>query len=80
MTRSPNDPSQDDGVHQGQYHLGQMVAAVAPGVGQVRGQEMAEPQHSQKFVEEVHTTVVRQTRMIAGDSNISWRIWHFTNS
>jgi hypothetical protein len=46
----------------------------------VRGQEMAELQHSQKFMEEVHATVVRQTRMITGDFDISWRIWHFTNS
>jgi hypothetical protein len=46
----------------------------------MRGQEMAEPQHSQKFMKEVNTTVVRQTRMITGDSNISRRISHFTNS
>jgi hypothetical protein len=32
---------------------------------------MAEAQHSQKFVEEVNTAVMRQTRMITGDSNIS---------
>jgi hypothetical protein len=57
-----------------------MVSVVASGVGQVRGQEMAEAQHSQKFMEEVNTAVVRQTRMITGDPNISRRIWHFTNS
>jgi hypothetical protein len=57
-----------------------MVSAVASEVGQVRGQKMAKLQHSQKFMEEVHTAVVRQTRMITGDSNISRRIWHFTNS
>jgi ribosomal protein L19E len=57
-----------------------MVSAVASGVGQVRGQKMAKLQHSQKFMEKVHAAVVRQTRMITGDSNISRRIWHFTNA
>jgi hypothetical protein len=70
---------QDDGVNQGQYHLGQMVSAVAPGVGDVPGQKMAELQHSQKFMEEIHAAVVRQTRMITDDLDISWRIRHFTN-
>ena len=68
---------QDDGVHQGQYHLGQVISAVAPGVGQMRGQEMAEMQRSQKFMEEVNTAIMRQTRMITGDSNIPRRIRHF---
>jgi hypothetical protein len=57
-----------------------VVPAVASVVGEVRGQEMAELQHSQKFVEEVNTAVVRQTRMITGDFDTPWRIWHFTNS
>jgi len=37
-------------------------------------------QPAQKFVEEVDAAVVRQTRMIAGDFDISGRIWRFTNS
>jgi hypothetical protein len=59
--------------------LGQAVSVVAPGVGQVRGEEMAEAQHSKKFMKEVNTAVVRQTPMITGDSNIPRRIRHFTN-
>jgi hypothetical protein len=43
----------------------------------MRGQEMAEMQSSQKFMEEVNTAIMRQTRMITGDSNIPRRIWHF---
>ena len=31
---------------------------------------MADLQHSQKFMEEVNTAVMRQTRMITGDCNI----------
>src|SRR5258708_39987511 len=71
---------QDYGVHQGQYHLGQMVSAVASEVGQARGQKMAKLQHLQKFMEEAHTAGVRQTRMITGDSNISSLIWPFQKS
>jgi hypothetical protein len=43
----------------------------------MRGQEMAEMQRSQKFMEEVNTAIMRQTRMITGDSNIPRRIRHF---
>jgi len=57
-----------------------MIPAVASGIGEVGGQKMAKLQHSQKFVEKVDAAVVRQTRMIAGDFDISGRIWHFTNS
>jgi len=57
-----------------------VVPAVASVVGEVRGEEIAELQHSQKFVEEVNSAIVRQTRMITGDSDIPWRIWHFSNS
>jgi hypothetical protein len=41
---------------------------------------MAELQHSQKFMEEVDAAVVRQTRVITGDLDISRRIGHFANS
>jgi len=57
-----------------------MVSAVAPGVGEVGGQEVAELQHSQKFMEEVNAAVVSETRMVTGDFDIPWRIRHFTNS
>jgi hypothetical protein len=57
-----------------------MVSAVAPGVGEVPGQKMAELQHSQKFMEKVHAAVVSETRMITGDFDIPRRIWHFANS
>jgi hypothetical protein len=57
-----------------------MVSAVAPGVGEVRGKEVAELQHSQKFMEEVDTAVVSETLMVTGDFDITGRIRHFTNS
>jgi hypothetical protein len=44
------------------------------------GQEMTELQHSQKFVEKVHSAEVRQTGMITGDSDVSRRISHSANS
>jgi hypothetical protein len=34
-------------------------------------------QRSEKFVEEVDTAKVRETSMIKGDSNVSWRPTHF---
>ena len=37
---------------------------------------MAELQHSKEFLEEVNSTVVRQTPMITGDFDISRQIWH----
>jgi hypothetical protein len=46
----------------------------------MRGQEVPELQHSQEFMEEVDTTIVGQTSMITGDSDISRRISHFSNS
>jgi hypothetical protein len=66
--------AKNDWVDQGQYHLGQRVALVASGVGQMGGQEIAQLQHSQKFVKKVDTAEVRQARVITGDSNISRRI------
>jgi len=41
------------------------------------GQEMAQLQHSQEFVEKVNSTEVRQTSMITADFYISRRIRHF---
>jgi hypothetical protein len=35
------------------------------------GQEVAEMQHSKKFVKEVRSSKMRQTPMIAGDEQIS---------
>jgi hypothetical protein len=46
----------------------------------MQSQKVAELQHSQKLVEELDTAAVRQTRMITGDPDVSWRIWHFRNS
>jgi hypothetical protein len=39
-------------------------------------QEVAELQHSQKFMEEVDSSEVRQTSVIKGDFDISRRISH----
>jgi hypothetical protein len=44
------------------------------------GQEIAKPQRSKKFMEEVDTAIVGQTRMITGYLDVSRRIWHFSNS
>ena len=68
------------GYTRAQYHLRQMASAVAPRIGEICGQEVAELQHSQKLMEEVHAAVVSETRMITGDSDITGRIRHFTNS
>jgi len=43
------------------------------------GQEMAQLQHSQEFVEEVHTTEVCQASMITGDFYIRGEYGIFTN-
>jgi hypothetical protein len=45
----------------------------------MQSQKVAELQHSQKLVEELDTAAVRQTRMITGDPDVSWRIWHFNS-
>ena len=41
-------------------------------------------QHSQKFMEQMNSTEVRETRMVKGDSHTPWRSTqrkpHFTNS
>jgi len=36
-------------------------------------EELAQPQHSKTFVEEICTAEVRETTMIIGDSQIPWR-------
>ncbi len=76
MTLFPGDLTPAPGVYQSEYHLGQTVAVIAPGVPQVPGQEIAQLQPLKKFVEEVDATEVRQTPMITGDSKISWRPTH----
>jgi hypothetical protein len=43
--------SQDDGLDQGQWHLGSTVVAVAPGVDQMPSKKITKLQHSYKFVE-----------------------------
>jgi len=49
---------------------------VTSGIDQVPGEEMSKLQHSQKFVEKIHSTEMRQTSMITGDSKISRRSPH----
>jgi hypothetical protein len=46
----------------------------------MRRQEIPELHHSQEFMEEVDTAIVRETSMITGDFDISRRIWHSSNS
>ncbi|HXJ96664.1 MAG TPA: hypothetical protein VMT20_27815, partial [Terriglobia bacterium] len=40
------------------------------------GEEIAELQQSEKFVEEISAAKVGQTPMITGDSEVSWRSAH----
>jgi hypothetical protein len=47
--------------------------------GEMGGREVAELQHSQKFMKQVDAGDMRQTLMITGDFYISWRIAYFTN-
>jgi hypothetical protein len=48
--------------------------------GEMGGREVAELQHSQKFMKKVDAADMRQTLMVAGDFYISRRIAYFTNS
>jgi hypothetical protein len=41
------------------------------------GQEVADLEHSQKFMKEESATIVPQTRMTKGDGGISGRSVHF---
>jgi hypothetical protein len=75
MTRFRCDPDPKR-IDQSQDHLGDRIAVVTSGIDQLPGEEMSKLQHSQKFVEEIHSAKVRQTCMITGDSEISRRSPH----
>ena len=45
-------------------------------IGQVPGEDITPLQHSEEFLEEVNSAVVRQTSMVTSDFDISWQIWH----
>jgi hypothetical protein len=53
-----------------------MVAVIPSRIEEIAGQEIAELQHSYKFVKEEGTAKVRQARMFTGDSYISRGISH----
>jgi hypothetical protein len=53
-----------------------MVTVIPSRIEEMAGQEIAELQHSYKFVKEEGATKVRQTPMFTGDSYISRRISH----
>jgi hypothetical protein len=48
--------------------------------GEMGGREVAELQHSQKFMKKVDSADIHQTIMITGGFYISWRMAYFTNS
>ena len=76
MTRFQAIQAQHNGVDQGQHHLGDGIAAVAPGITQLLGENMSQLQHLQEFAKEIHATEVREASMITGDSEVSRRSAH----
>jgi len=56
---------------------------IASRVAQPAVKPMPQLQHSNEFVEKEHATIVRQTSVIKGDFEVSWRAAHrvvyFTN-
>jgi len=52
--------TEDNGIDQGQQHLGKTVALVASGVGQMASDESPDLQHSGKFVKEMDAPIMRQ--------------------
>jgi len=52
------------------------VTAIASGVGEMLGEEIPKPQHSEKFPEEIDPAKVRQTTVITGEAQISIRMPH----
>ena len=76
MTRSLSDLTQARWDRPKPGSSGGGIAVVTSGIDQLPGEEMSKLQHSQKFVEEIHSAEVRQTGMITGDSEISRRSPH----
>ena len=68
--------AQDEGPGKSQHHLGQSVVGVPAMPVQMASQEVSDLQHSQKFVEEERTSVVRQTRMVKGQFDVSGGVAH----
>src|ERR1039457_5743557 len=60
--------AQEHRVHQGQCRLRQGVALVAPWVSQMPAEESPQLHHLKKFVKEVTPAIMRQTRVVTGDS------------
>ena len=63
--------AQDDWVSQRQQDLRERVVLVAARVIEVALEEAADLQHSKKFVKKESSSIMRQTPMLKGDSNIS---------
>ena len=53
---------------------------VAPSPVEMAGKEMTELQHSKEFVKEEGTAIVRQTRMVKRDLDVSGRSEHSRRS
>jgi hypothetical protein len=49
------------------------LVSVAAGITNLLGDEVSEVQHSQKFMEQVDSTEMRETRMVIGYSHARWR-------
>jgi hypothetical protein len=61
------------GVGQGQDHLGETMATVAPRMGQMLSKEVADCSIRRNFTKESHASKVRQTTVVTGDSQNSRR-------
>ena len=68
---------QHDGIDQRQEYLRDAVALVWSRITDLLGEEVSETQHSQKFMEQMDSTEVRETRMVKGDSHAPWRSAHY---
>ncbi len=49
---------------------------IGPGIMQAPMEPVPQLQHSKKFVEEEYASVVRQTPVVKGDSQVSWPSSH----
>jgi hypothetical protein len=59
--------AQHYGVDKSEHHLGNCVSAVTPRISNMASKKIAQLQHSEKFVEEIHAAKVRQPSMITDD-------------
>src|ERR1017187_8916432 len=60
--------AQEDRVDQGQGHLRQGVGLVGPWVSQSPAEKSLKMRQLNKFVKEINPAIMRQTRVVTGDS------------